>query len=432
MRWLHFLLIVSWVSTGLITRSQNLVRNGGFENNYKCPDNFTVNFSKRFIPDWIMPTRGTPDYFHRCSKEMVGVPQNFMGSIFPAEGDAFIGLVLLDTPEVSDEIDYRDYLHSGPLMPVTITNAKLPKPDTKHKVKSINYREYVQTKLKTTLQPNQLYRVSFKYALSQNSTFISNRLGVAFSDMPIKQKKGVLSVKPQAFIDSIVVFSTPGIWTEFADTFRARGGEQYLTIGNFFNDSETHYLENDISNLNSSLQKVILTNQLAYYYIDDVRVELVNKDENVDVSMQNVPLSIIKNSELFHYDTLGSHYVILDEVFFDIGQFNSEPKSFCQLDWLIDFLNKNNYIGIELNGFLHEFEPDISGAVARVKSLRNLLISRGVSNERIICKYLDDYKAISKKVRFYKEGLPCDYYSLLISVRFFNINQQPNGKRLER
>lgn len=398
---------------------QNLVLNAGFEGYYVCPDNYTTEYSKRFIKDWVMPTKGTPDYFNRCSKEMVGVPQNFMGSIFPAEGNGFIGLVLLDTPEVHDEIDYRDYIHSGPLAPVTITNANIKKPDTKRKVKPINYREYVQTQLKLPLQPNQLYLISFKYALAQYSTFVANRLGVAFTEKPFTQKDGVLPLNPHAFIDTAVLYSTPGIWVEFADTFRTRGGELYMTIGNFYTDKQTQYFPNDISSLNTTLQRAILTNQVAYYYIDDVKVEPITAERVANLSPRFLPFSRLIKDQLLRIDTLNRYFALLDEVYFDIGQPVSKPHSICQLEWLVKFLEKNGNLGIELNGLIHGVELDSIGAQSRVNALHEYLESSGISHSRLRSKVLGDYKPIAPMYRFYREGLPCVYYSSLVAVRFY-------------
>lgn len=403
----------------LAASGQNLIRNAGFENYYTCPDNYTVEHTKRFIPDWVMPTKGTPDYFNRCSKEMVGVPQNFMGSIFPAEGNGFVGLVLLDTPDVKEEIDFRDYVHSGPLAPVTITNANIKKPDTKRRVKPINYREYLQTHLITPLQPNQLYRISFKYALAQHSTFVSNRLGIVFTHNPIKQKDGFLPYKPNVFIDTVALFATPGIWVEFADTFRTRGGELYMTIGNFYDDKQTQYFSNDISGINTTLQRTILTNQLAYYYIDDVRLEPVKAADAGVLSPRFVPFSMLKHNELSKIDTIGRFFALLDEVFFDIGQPGTKPRSLCQLDGLIGYIQHNPNLGIELNGLIHEVETDTVGANSRLNAMKQFLIDSGIAEGRIKLKVLDDFKSISPKYRFYREGLPCVYYSSLIAIRFF-------------
>ncbi|HRX32391.1 MAG TPA: hypothetical protein P5349_10935, partial [Tenuifilaceae bacterium] len=119
--------------------SQNLILNGSFEKFYRCPNNFSEKRIKKFLPNWEMPTKGNPDYFNKCSKDMVGVPQNFMGNIHAFEGVGYVGFVLLDTP--------------------------------KNQKKEINYREYLQTHLGTTLQRNELYLVKFYYSVAAYSTY---------------------------------------------------------------------------------------------------------------------------------------------------------------------------------------------------------------------------------------------------------------------
>ena len=421
---LKFLLFIIAILLGYLpSTAQNMVRNPSFESYYQCPQNYTVEYTKRFLPNWVMPTRGTPDYFNRCSEEMVGVPQNFMGSIFPADGNGFIGLVLLDTPDVNEEIDYRDYVRSGPLMPVTITNVNLKKPDTRRKAKPINYREYIQTQLTTTIQPNQLYRISFKYALAQHSTFVSNRLGVVLTDKPCVQKNGVLPFRPIAAIDSAILYSTPGIWVDFADTFRVKnGGQMYLTIGNFFDDSQTQYISNDISSLNTTLQHAILKNQISYYYIDDVKLEPITASNVGFISPKYIPFSMIKGNELSKINPESCLYAILDEVFFDIGQPGTKPYSFYQLNELVKYLQSAQNFGVELHGFTHELEFGTAGASARLNAMLEYMKHVGITENRVKLYVESDLKSLTNTYRFYCEGLPCALYSSLIAIRFFQLN----------
>lgn len=54
-------------------------------------------------------------------------------------------------------------------------------------------------------------------------------------------------------------------WTEFCGYYRARGGEQFLTIGNFWDNSTTQYVTNHNEYSDSAFF-------YAYYLIDDVSV----------------------------------------------------------------------------------------------------------------------------------------------------------------
>lgn len=69
--------------------AQNLVPNGSFEEYTECPQ-FAQQLT--FAPPWSV-LFGTPDYFNACcTTSYVGVPQNFAGSTYAAEGNAYLGL----------------------------------------------------------------------------------------------------------------------------------------------------------------------------------------------------------------------------------------------------------------------------------------------------------------------------------------------------
>lgn len=412
-----FLLLVAVLGGTAAALAQNLVRNGSFEEFYFCPDGFTTNYQKRFLPGWIMPTKGTPDYFNRCSKESVGVPQNFMGSIFPADGDGFIGIVLLDTPKAKDEIDYSRYFHAQPVSPVNITNLKKPKL-LPQKAKSVNYREYVQTTLRTPLQRNMLYRVGFRFAVAQHSTYLINRLGVLFTNEPVKAKKGVLDYTPQIALDTSVFYFEQGYWYEIADTFRANGGELFLTIGNFYDDSRTDFIPNDISGLNTDMQRKVLVNQVAYVYLDDIRVEPVTPNTvKSDIRPKFYRFSLLSFHEV---DRLAadSAFMLLDEVYFDIGNPDMECRSFMQLRTLARYLieRENTLKELRILGMWHQFEAEPDAARERADFIARRLIDFGVSPDIINVKSLD-LKANSSEFEFYDRGIKRILYSSLIALR---------------
>lgn len=226
-----------------VMRSQNLVPNPGFEDHETCPKNYIVRYVKELIPGWTLPTRGTPDYFNSCTNLQVGVPQNFMGYCLPKDGQAYAGLILLLDPD-------------------------------NHSRKKTDYREYLQAQLKMPLKKDGIYRVRFYYALAPYSTFAINRLGAVLSVKKIRRRFStrVLGYKPQIVMDTTLVIETQQ-WHSAETIFKARGGEKYITIGNFFDDVHTSYKNLDLKGLTSFMQSKIVQNQMAYYYIDLVSVE---------------------------------------------------------------------------------------------------------------------------------------------------------------
>ena len=233
-----------WVFT---CRSQNLVPNSGFEIKDECPKQYTIGSKKWLIPSWYMPTKGTADYFNACTQIQVGVPQNFMGNCFAKDGQAYVGLILLEDPP-KDTLPQKSYF---------------------------NYREYLQTELIKPLEKDRRYLVRFHYSIASYSTYAINRLGFYFSKDQIKKRGAskILYAKPQIAMDSTTINTERDNWVAVSDTFRAKGGERFLTIGNFYDDRHTKYVALDLSKLGSYLEKRIATSRIAYYYMDMLLVE---------------------------------------------------------------------------------------------------------------------------------------------------------------
>jgi len=414
---IRFILISTIV--GLIScplSGQNLIKNGSFEEFYRCPDNYIVDYQVNFLPGWFMPTKGTPDYFNKCSKSMVGIPQNFMGSIFPAHGDAFIGLVILDSPNLTETINYKDYQKKDVNLPLTITN-KRKKRDKPKVTKPVNYREYIQSQFTVPMQRNNVYLISFKYAIPNYSTFVSNKLGVLLSRDKVRQKNGVIEFKPQLSLDSTILNYEPGIWYEFRDTFRAYGGESFITIGNFYDDNQTSTILNDISDVNTVMQQTILTNQIAYVYIDDVKVELLK--EKAPTIDRYIPYSQIAKDDISRLVN-SSHFAILDEVYFNVGNPDIQPLGLFQHFQLIEMLKFNSQLGINLYGLCHEHEIDDVGASGRVNNLKRWLVNSGIGEERIKVSVLE-LKSVSSGFSYTMYGIEYPVYSSLVMFNLFSL-----------
>ncbi len=228
-------------------KSQNLVSNPSFEIYEDCPNNYTVEAIKELIPDWKLPTKGTSDYFNSCSRFQVNVPNNFIGHMYAKDGQAYTGIILIEKPS-NDSV----------------------------KTKKANYREYLQTELNETLLQGKSYEVKFHYAIATYSTFAVNNIGIHISTEKIKLRGSkVLNYSPQIKANKNVLNTTKDMWFEVTDTLIAQGGEKYLTIGNFFTDTNTQYLTLNTSDIRQTLKETIAENKIAYYYIDMVSVTLI-------------------------------------------------------------------------------------------------------------------------------------------------------------
>ncbi len=210
----------------------NLVPNWSFEEYEKCPKTHTVqNLSHELIPNWSYPTRTAPDYFNRCSENSeVGVPENFAGVSEPKTGDGYIGFIL-----------------SG---------------------SEVEYREYVQGRLKENLKPNTKYCVRFSYRLASMSKFVVDQLSVYFTDRPVENKSTkALGVDTKLNNQSGLFLDNVKEWQEICHLYEATGNESHFIIGNFKDYQHTNYVVTD-KNVQNQRGK-----EYAYYFFDDIIIE---------------------------------------------------------------------------------------------------------------------------------------------------------------
>lgn len=221
---------------GIGAKSQNLVKNHSFENAWTCPEDY-VGYAVKFpFPDWINPNNGTPDLMHSCSAMRAGVPENFAGYMYPYEGSAYAGIILREMFDDSLSV-----------------------------YKGVS-REYLQTKLTEPLKKNALYCVKFYYANAKKSMYSVDALGITLTVDQIKSKHADrILQRPQITNRPGHIMDNMDEWTEFCGYYRARGGEHYLTIGNFWDNSTTQYVTNKNEYSDSAFF-------YAYYLIDNVSV----------------------------------------------------------------------------------------------------------------------------------------------------------------
>ena len=216
--------------------SQNLVKNHSFENAWSCPEDYCGYAVKYPFPDWINPNYGTPDLMHVCSVMRAGVPENFAGYMYPYDGGAYAGIILRE------------------------------KFDDSLKVYKGVSREYLQTKLTEPLKRNTLYCVKFYYVNAKKSMYSVDALGITLTVDQIKAKNADrILQRPQITNRPGHIMDNMDEWTEFCGYYRARGNEQYLTIGNFWDNSTTQYVTNQNEYSDSAFF-------YAYYLIDNVSV----------------------------------------------------------------------------------------------------------------------------------------------------------------
>jgi hypothetical protein len=208
------------------SEAQNLVPNGDFEYYSLCPNN--ISQINRAVP-WYDPTGATSDYFNACApiSSFISVPNQTIGIWqYARSGVGYSGLW------------------------ATQDN-------------NSNYREYIQIQLSSPLIASNCYSVTFYCNLYNLLKKGCNNVGAYLSTIAISTTSpNVLNYNPQILMPGNPSITDTVNWIKISGIYMAIGGEEYLTIGNFQNDSNTTFQIADTANPFNG----------CYYYIDDVSV----------------------------------------------------------------------------------------------------------------------------------------------------------------
>lgn len=146
------------------------------------------------------------------------------------------------------------------------------------------YREYIQGHTSSPMQAGVSYCVSMYVSLANDVPFATNNMGVYFTNSPYLRNpcpgttNSLINVTPQLNYNCAPITDTTANWFRLQWNYVATGGEQYFTIGNFFNNANTN-----IVTVGSNL-----VNPYAYYFIDDVSIEATTACCYADVSPSQV------------------------------------------------------------------------------------------------------------------------------------------------
>lgn len=154
--------------------------------------------------------------------------------------------------------------------------------------------------------------------------------------------------------------------------YKAHGGEFYLMIGNFFDDQTT---ENE--KLEFRTGKSHTLSGTAYFYIDDVSVQLAEKD--VD-SVQSLPLA---------RDVKANKAYVLSKIQFEFDSYFLLASSYPELDNLVKAMEKQPGWKLEIGGHADDQGSDeynLQLSVNRAKGVADYLISKGVEPSKIVVK----------------------------------------------
>jgi outer membrane protein OmpA-like peptidoglycan-associated protein len=304
----------------------------------------------KVLKNWFLATKNPIDYLNECSstrKELdaqqkyseksVNIPSNYRGFQYARTGKGYIGMTLFSQEE------------------------------------SLNYGDYLSTKLLSPLIVGKTYMVSFYVSRASSSQYGISNISMSFCGGPdCEVQFGYVGSYPSLDMNNRPIIDTLK-WTKVSCRFTPHAKYDYLIIGSF------------VKNI-SCLKKDLGLNHktgYAYYYIDDVCIELLsawerdslNKIEKKEDLINSKPSLITKGKN-----------IILNNVFFENDKSNLLPTSFPELDALVKYLKSNNSTRIEISGYTDNTgiaEKNITLSKARAKAVAGYLISKGIKENRV-------------------------------------------------
>jgi len=312
---------------------QNLVLNPSFEDFYDCPRG--ISFFHKNVKNWTIPNNGTTDYFNSCSEKM-GF-NNFVGKQKARTGNGYAGIYTYFKKD---------------------------------------YREYIQGKLISTLKKGEKYKVQFYISLAENSRYAIKELGIMLYSKKYNASKSKTNINAKGIanrhptlkfrpIFSKEFYHNDRDWIEISLIYTAEGYENYFAIGNFNNNSSTKKSKARTSKFES----------FSYYYIDDVSIKPLEKQEVYTIE-EVIEALIIKTNKVY----------VFKNVLFDFDKSELLEASMEELNQLYKHLKENSELNVAIYGHTDTIGLDKRNkelSEERAKAVADYLISLGLNASRI-------------------------------------------------
>lgn len=311
--------------------AQQHLENGSFETIYKCPGNATRDIIEIY-KNWSQPSEGTPDAFHTCNIGICNPYSNFAGKQKPIQGEGYAGLIAFSNTTKT-------------------------------------YREYLFQELKTPLNPNQNYTVSFFVSLADYSGYAISGLGAGFSETKIENPT-TFAIQPDTTMETLECIADTAQWVKLSFHYKAKGNERFLYIGNF---KKFHQIKK-IEQLHPA--KNAVNNQDAYYYIDEISIA----PSTAFVSQNK------ENPELPKQYKAEDGILRIQDLLFELNQSELNTNDKSKLNPIIEYFKSNSSFCLTIEGHTDatgnsDYNTELS--LRRANSVCDYFVSLGIAKERI-------------------------------------------------
>jgi hypothetical protein len=384
--------------------SQPLISNGDFSLTSKCPQFWSQKSVDFVATHWWSPNQGTPDTYNPCS-EMCGTFSNWMGGTLDKNNKGYVGLVI----------------------------------QSFNKNAETNYREYIQTELTSALKKDTKYRLSLKVYFPVKCQYLTTDFSALFSSEPTKSySNGILSFGASMPFPFEIQNAEKGKWISLDFVFEAKGGERFLTLGNFLysmtnatqsegefplsylfiddvvleNVADDFKIEQPISPLivsNKSPSKGLTYSVSSVFSLDEDVHSSKSENDHAFCSCVNcmrlrgeLDKSIIKLESITDFEVAVGQRIDLNDLIFDVSTGALLPDSKLFLNRLIFFLTEIEHVDIRFVVYTYESNPNGEN-IAKETSLNlyQILRKSGIPNK---ISFLHDTKNSLSRL----DGLPTD------------------------
>jgi outer membrane protein OmpA-like peptidoglycan-associated protein len=249
-----------------------------------------------------------------------------------------------------------------------------------------DYSEYGTNKLFKKLEKDSLYCLSMFVCLGNASTVSIKGVDALFSSKRIKVftlKNLSYKYKPDLKLGDSYITNKKK-WIKISGIYKAKGGEKYLTIGNFTKTDSVIF------------PKLLSQSKIyeGYLLIDDVSLIPIHDSSQCDCNIKRISIETIESDSMSEGDrkrviSAEGTILSLNNLYFDTDSYEIKPESFEELNKLYNLLVSRPELKITVNGYTDNtgsYKHNLRLSQQRAKAVVDYLIRKGIEKERL--KYI--------------------------------------------
>lgn len=261
-------------------------------------------------------------------------------------------------------------------------------------------RTYITSQLTAPMKKGMRYKVQFYASLAELSKYSSNRLGAHFSKKAIGTDNKIPAIilkNDEVHIEHPKQTPFDGMygWDLVCGEYVSTGNEKFITIGNFSLDS-------DIKTERVRKPRDVKGTQIiaAYYYIDDVSVQLLGPNEKCDCNYAdeaNIRTSTVyQRSAEITKEMTDKQKVEQHGIYYAFGRYDIKMDGDKTLEKIALLMEDNPNMKVQISGHSDAEEAVSPGdkivSLRRAEYIRTLMGEKGVSEDRFVIEDLKDGK----------------------------------------